>query len=60
MRKQLFNELVESIREAGQIHRGEIQPSREFVIQSQDVRAIREKEFAARSKKRRRTSRHES
>jgi hypothetical protein len=37
MKKELFDELVESIREAGQIHRGEIQPSREFVIDAQDV-----------------------
>jgi hypothetical protein len=37
MKKQLFNELVASIKEAGQIHRGEIQPSREFVFDAQDV-----------------------
>ena len=43
MKKQLFDELVESIKEAGQIHRGEIRPSREFVFDAQDVRAIRAK-----------------
>jgi hypothetical protein len=37
MKKQLFNELVESIKEAGQIHRGEIRASREFVFDAQDV-----------------------
>lgn len=31
MNKRLFNELVESIKEAGRIHRGEIKASREFV-----------------------------
>lgn len=43
MKKQLFDELVESIKEAGQIHRGETRPSREFVFDPQDVRAIRAK-----------------
>lgn len=43
MKKQLFNELVESIREAGKIHRGEAQPSRRFVFEPQDVRKIRAK-----------------
>ena len=43
MKKKLFNELVESIKEAGKIHRGEIRASREFTFEAQDVRAIREK-----------------
>jgi putative transcriptional regulator len=43
MKKQLFNELIESIREAGKIHRGEKTPSRRFVFQPEDVRSIREK-----------------
>lgn len=43
MKKELFNELVESIKEAGKTHRGEIQPSREFIFDAQDVRAVREK-----------------
>ncbi|HEX3579783.1 MAG TPA: hypothetical protein VHY33_14565 [Thermoanaerobaculia bacterium] len=37
MKKQLFDELVESINEAGRIHRGEIRPSREFIFDEQDV-----------------------
>ncbi len=43
MKKELFEELVESIKEAGKIHRGEMKASREFVFDPQDVRAIREK-----------------
>ena len=43
MKKDLFEELVESIKEAGKIHRGEMKASREFVFDPQDVRAIREK-----------------
>ena len=43
MKKELFSALVESIKEAGQIHRGERKPSRSFVFEPQDVRAIREK-----------------
>jgi hypothetical protein len=31
VKKMLFDDLVESIKEAGRIHRGEIPPSREFV-----------------------------
>ena len=43
MNKQLFEELVASIKEAGRIHRGEAPPSRGFVFEPQDVRGIREK-----------------
>lgn len=43
MKKQLFEALVESVREAGAIHRGERTPSRQFVFEPQDVRKIREK-----------------
>jgi len=43
MKKELFNELIASIKEAGKIHRGELPPSREFTFKSEDVRAIREK-----------------
>lgn len=43
MKNKFFNELVESIKEAGRIHRGEIKPSREFIFEAQDVRRIREK-----------------
>jgi len=41
MKTQLFNELVDSIKEAGQVHRGEICASREFVLDAHDV-AIRD------------------
>lgn len=43
MRKQLFDELVTSIKEAGQIHRGEARASRTFVFEPEDVRQIRQK-----------------
>lgn len=43
MKKQLFNDLAASIKEAGRIHRGEAKPSRVFVFEPEDVRQIREK-----------------
>jgi putative transcriptional regulator len=43
MKKHLFDDLVESIRQAGEIHRGETKPSREFVFRPEDVRTIRNK-----------------
>jgi putative transcriptional regulator len=43
MKKRLFDELVESIRQAGKIHRGEEAPSRKFVFEPEAVRAIRQK-----------------
>jgi len=43
MKKELFNDLVASIKEAGKIHRGEMRASREFIFDLEDVRAIREK-----------------
>jgi putative transcriptional regulator len=43
MKKQLFEELVASVKEAGKIHRAEAQPSRRFVFEPEDVRCIREK-----------------
>jgi len=43
MKKALLGELVESIREAGKIRRGELAPSRKFVFKPEDVRSIREK-----------------
>jgi len=42
VKKMLFDDLVESIREAGRIHRGEIPPSRKFVFEPMDIKAIRE------------------
>lgn len=41
MKKQLFEELVSSVKEAGKIHRGEAQASRRFVFEPEDVRRIR-------------------
>ena len=43
MKKAEFAKLIASVREAGQILRGERKPSRVFVIEPEDVRAIREK-----------------
>ena len=43
MRKQLFDDLITSVREAGAIHRGEAKASRTFVFKPEDVRQIREK-----------------
>jgi putative transcriptional regulator len=43
MKKELFDELAASVREAGSIHRGEKQPSRKFEFTSDDVRSIRER-----------------
>jgi putative transcriptional regulator len=43
MKKQLFDELVASIKDAGKIHRGEAKASRTFVFQPEDVREIRDK-----------------
>ena len=42
VKKTLFDDLVESIKEAGKIHRGEMPPSREFVFAPADIKAIRE------------------
>lgn len=43
MKEKDFDELVDSIREAGRILRGEARPSREFTFTAQDVQAIRKK-----------------
>lgn len=42
MSDELFAELLESVREGGAILRGEKEPSRIFIIESPDVRGIRE------------------
>jgi putative transcriptional regulator len=53
MKSELFDELVQSVREGGSILRGEIEPSRKFVIGAPDVKAVRTRfnltqyEFAA-------------
>jgi len=41
VKNMMFNDLVESIKEAGRIHRGEIPPSRKFVFEPMDTKAIR-------------------
>jgi putative transcriptional regulator len=43
MKKEMFDQLVASAKEAGKIHRGEIKASRTFVFEPEDVRKIREK-----------------
>ncbi len=42
MKDELFQELVASVREGGKILRGEIPPSRKFVISGPDIKRIRE------------------
>ena len=43
MKKDLFNELVESVKEGGAILRGEMKPNREFIFEPIDVQSIRKK-----------------
>jgi len=43
MKKELFDELLESVREAKAIMRGEKQPSRVFVYDEPDVKTIRDR-----------------
>ena len=43
MKKQMFEDLLGSVREAGEILRGQKEPSRRIVIGSSRVRAIRER-----------------
>lgn len=53
MKDEMFQELVDSVREGGAILRGESTPAREFVVEVPDVKHIRAKyklsqvEFAA-------------
>jgi putative transcriptional regulator len=42
MRDELFAELLESVREGGAILRGEVAPSRTFVMDELEVKRIRE------------------
>ena len=42
MDQELFDELLESVKEAGQIVKGKRRPSRTFVVEALDVRNIRE------------------
>lgn len=41
MRKELFKDLVASVREGGAILRGKVAPSRSFVVKVPDVKRIR-------------------
>jgi len=41
MKEELFNDLVESIREAGAIRRGQLSPSRAFVADGPNIKRIR-------------------
>jgi len=43
VKKDMFDQLVASVKEAGKIHRGEAKASRMFVFEPADVRKIREK-----------------
>ena len=43
MKAKMFDELLGSIREGGQILRGRKEPSRRFLLKPSDVRAIRER-----------------
>jgi putative transcriptional regulator len=43
MKEEMFQELLQSVREAGAIMRGEMEPSRVFVVEKPDVRSIRSK-----------------
>jgi putative transcriptional regulator len=43
MRKALFDELLESVREGGAILRGAQPASREFLLEDPDVRSLRER-----------------
>jgi putative transcriptional regulator len=53
MKRDLFNQLVASVREGGAILRGEVKPSRTFRIEGPDIKRIRvnyrlsQAEFAA-------------
>jgi len=43
MKKEMFEQLVASVKEAGKIHRGEAKASRTFVFQPEEIRQIRDK-----------------
>lgn len=42
MDQELFDELLQSVKEAGQVVKGKCRPSRTFVVEAIDVRNIRE------------------
>jgi putative transcriptional regulator len=49
MKREMFKELLGSVREGGSILRGEKKPSRRFVIGASGVRAIRERAMLSQS-----------
>jgi len=42
VKKELFEELLDSVREGGAILRGELEPARTFPLNEPDVRSVRE------------------
>lgn len=42
MKEAMFDRLVESIKQAGKIHRGEMPPSRRFEVTALDIKKMRE------------------
>ncbi len=50
MKKELFDELLESVREGGEILRGERQAARSFRFDVPDVRSVREKSGLSQSR----------
>ncbi len=50
MRKDLFDELLESVKQGGAILRGEQEPSRTFQFDGLDVRGLRERHGLSQSK----------
>jgi putative transcriptional regulator len=43
MEENLFNDLVQSLKEAKAIAKGEMEPSRRFVMEAPDAKVVREK-----------------
>lgn len=43
MKEEMFNELLESVEQAGEIRKGKMKPSRAFSVEDPDVVSIREK-----------------
>ena len=50
MKKELFDELLESVRQGGEILRGERPPFRTFYFEEPDVRSLREKHGLSQSR----------
>ena len=50
MKAELFEELLQSVREGGEILRGRRKPSREFRVDEPDVRAVRKEYRLSQSK----------